>query len=449
MSSRNRSSGDRLSAASLLEWLTHDLPTVDHYCLAYSGGIDSTVLLHLLAEVREDLPAPLSAVHVDHGLHADSTTWAAHCAARCAALGVPCLSLTVDARPVSGQSPEAAARDTRYRAIAAELPRRSLLLTAHHRDDQAETLLLQLLRGSGVEGLAAMPRWRAWEQGWLGRPLLDFGRDEIKALAERRGMQWIDDPSNALQHADRNFLRHRVMPLLQSRWPSAPAAIARSAAHCGVAAESLREQVEVQLGRTESNDRRRLPLNALHGLAVDEAGRLLRAWLRHNGLDMPSTRRLEELRRQALHAGDDRAMAVAVGDQVVRRYRGCLWLTAARPPSPPVSTLIWQGDSADLGSCGRLERWLAPGGIDTDAWDRGEVSIVFRAPGMRLTPAGRQGSRTFKKLAQEYGVPPWLRESTPILTIDGQPAAVVGICVCEGFAARAGVSGWHIGWATV
>ena len=447
MSSRNRAGDDRLSAASLLDQLTNDFPTADHYCLAYSGGVDSTVLLHLLAQVRGRLASPLSVIHVDHGLQAESPDWAAHCVAQCAALGMPCLSLAVDASPVAGQSPEAAARDARNRAIAAALPPRGLLLTAHHRDDQAETLLLQLLRGSGVEGLAAMPRWREWEQGWLGRPLLASGRAEILAYAERHGLRWIDDPSNALPHADRNFLRQQVMPLLQTRWPSAAVAIARSAAHCGAAAESLRQQVGLWLDQALGDGGFSLDLGLLLRLPDDDASRLLRAWLRRHGIDMPATRRLEELRRQAVQAGDDGVMAIAVGDRAVRRYRGRLWLTAAELPSPPESPRAWLGESVDLGDCGALERHLAPGGIDPDAWRRGAVSIVFRAPGMRFTPVGRRGARTFKKLAQEHGVPPWLRDLTPIVLIDGQPAAVVGVCTCEGFAAADGEAGWHVSWA--
>jgi tRNA(Ile)-lysidine synthase len=445
--SRNRPGDHRLSAAALLDQLTHVFPPAGHYCLAYSGGIDSTVLLHLLAQIRDRFSAPLSAIHVDHGLQAESSAWAIHCAAECADLGIPFQSLAVDAGHAPGQSPEAAARAARYRAIAGQLPAGSLLLTAHHRDDQAETLLLQLLRGSGVEGLAAMPRCREWERGWLGRPLLDTGRAEIRDYAERHRLRWIDDPSNALPHADRNFLRQQVMPLLQTRWPSAAVAMARSAAHCSDAATSLRRQVDHWLEQAVVDDGRSLDLDLLRGLCDDDAGRLLRAWLRRNGIDMPSTRRLEELRRQAVQAGGGAAMAFAHGGRVVRRYRDRLWLTAAELPRPPASPLAWHGDHLDLGSCGRLDRRQGPGGIDPSAWARGTVSVAFRPTGMRFTPAGRRGARSFKKLAQDYGVPPWLRALTPIILIDGQPAAVVGLCVCEGFAARPGASGWHVSWS--
>jgi len=448
VSSRNRPGAQRLSPTSLLDQLTTTYPAVDHYCLAYSGGIDSTVLLHLLVQIHNRLPAPLSAVHVDHGLQAESSGWAAHCAAQSSDFGIPLASLSVDATPAHGHSPEAAARHARYRAIAAELPPRTLLLTAHHRDDQAETLLLQLLRGSGIEGLSAMPRWRKWEQGWLGRPLLDIARVEIADYADSHGLQWIDDPSNARTHADRNFLRQQVMPLLQSRWPSAPAAIARTASHCGAAVQSLQQQAGQWLQQSLGDDGHSLGLELLRGLGDDDAGRLLRAWLRYNGIDMPSTRRLQELLRQAVLSADDGVMRVPIENRVVRRYRDRLWLTDAVLPRPPVEPQAWHGDAIDLGDCGRLERHLAPGGIDPDAWAQGTVTVVFRAPGMRFTPTGRRGTRSFKKLAQEYGVPPWLRQLTPIVLIDGQPAAIGGICVCEGFAAGAAQAGWHVAWST-
>ena len=201
--------------------LTQDLPRPRGYRVAFSGGLDSTALLHLLGLARSQLAAPVEAVHVDHQLQSASAAWTDHCREVCRQLEIPLQVLTVDAHPTPGQSPEAAARQARYAALSEMHRGDEMLLTAHHVDDQAETLLLQLLRGAGVEGLAAMPMIRTWQGGWHARPLLDIPRRALHAWAQAQGLAWIEDPSNAHTTADRNYLRHEIMPRLLGRWPAA------------------------------------------------------------------------------------------------------------------------------------------------------------------------------------------------------------------------------------
>jgi tRNA(Ile)-lysidine synthase len=223
VSSPSRPESSRFEPQLLLEQLNDRFPRPARYWVAFSGGLDSTVLLHVLASARGDLRAPLSAIHIDHALQAGSTDWVRHCREQCGQLDVPLHTMLVDAAAPPGESPEAAARNARYTAIAAALGPRAMLLTAHHLDDQAETLLLQLLRGAGVEGLAAMPSIRAWHGGWHARPLLAWRRDALHAWATAKQLGWIQDPSNAQTAAYRNYLRHQIVPLLRARWPASAA----------------------------------------------------------------------------------------------------------------------------------------------------------------------------------------------------------------------------------
>lgn len=205
-------------------------PQICRLIVGYSGGLDSHVLLHGLAMHRPYwLTQKLEAIYVDHGLQTASAVWGEHCAEVCRDLNMPFRVLKIDARPVPGESPEAAARRARYAALAAELGFDSALLTAHHRDDQAETLLLQLLRGAGPYGLAAMPAVSRLGQGRLLRPFLEVDRAELLAYAGKHGLRWIEDASNTDTGFDRNYLRHRVLPLLRERWPAVNRTLSRSA----------------------------------------------------------------------------------------------------------------------------------------------------------------------------------------------------------------------------
>ena len=228
----------RFSPDHLLQQLhRHGIPP--SYQVAFSGGLDSLVLLHALCALRGRLAAGVAAVHVHHGLHSDADEWDAHCQQVCDELGVAYTLLRVDGRPATGESPEAAARDARYRALAEWLPAGHCLLTAQHQDDQAETLLLQLLRGSGVSGLAAMPVMTGLGAGHHLRPLLEMTRPALHHYATAHALRWIEDPSNQSSAYDRKYLRHQVLPRLRERWPAVSSSLSRSAAHCAEASALL------------------------------------------------------------------------------------------------------------------------------------------------------------------------------------------------------------------
>ena len=447
MSSPPELVGNPLEPDALLALLNERLPLPQRYWIAFSGGLDSTVLLNLLGPRRESLRAPLSAIHIDHGLQSVSAAWAAHCAQECERLKIPLQTLRVDAVAPRGESPEAAARQARYTAVAEAIGPDAMLLTAHHQDDQAETLLLALLRGAGVEGLAAMPLVRAWNRGWHARPLLGIGRADIRRWAIGRGLRWIEDPSNVSLTPDRNYLRHQVMPALSARWPAAAASLAQSAAHCATAAVLLTEEAELMLESVQAGHSQRLRVDRLRELTEAQACNVVRLWLRRQQLPPLPRRRLVEALHQINHARSDADLRIAWNGMELRRFREELWLLQGPPGVAPQAPLDWDGEERWLGpGLGRVRRRLGPGGIDLQSWTEGNVQIAYRHTGMRCRPAGRAGRRSFKKLAQECDIPPWLRAITPIVLIGDRPAAIANCCVCEPFAAPVGEDGWIVSW---
>ncbi len=447
MSSPPEHVGNPLEPDALLALLNERLPLPQRYWIAFSGGLDSTVLLNLLGPLRDSLRAPLSAIHIDHGLQSGSAAWAAHCAQACGRLEIPLQTLRVDAMAARGESPEAAARQARYAAIAEAIGPDAMLLTAHHQDDQAETLLLALLRGAGVEGLAAMPSVRAWNGGWHARPLLGIGRAQIRRWAIGRGLRWIEDPSNVSLTPDRNYLRHQVMPALLARWPAAAASLAQSAAHCAAAAALLTEEADRMLDSLQTGHPQRLRIDRLRELTGAQACNVFRLWLRRQQLPPLPRRRLIEALHQIDHARPDADLRIAWNGMELRRFRDELWLLREPPGVAPQAPLHWDGEERWLGpGLGWVRRRLGPGGIDRRFWSDGNVQIAYRHAGLRCRPAGRAGRRSFKKLAQECDIPPWLRAITPIVLIGERPAAIASCCVCEPFAAPVGEDGWIVSW---
>jgi len=412
-------------------------PSPSRYRVALSGGLDSTVLLHALAGLRDRLGIPVAAIHADHGLQAASAEWAGHCATLCETLDIPYDSIQLQLSPQRGESTEALARQARYAAFAASMVEGELLLSAQHQDDQAETLLLQLLRGAGVAGLAAMPALADLGPGRLGRPLLAVSRAALEDYARQHDLHWIEDPSNQSLDFDRNYLRHEIMPRLKARWPAAAATLSRSAGHCADADRTLRAFAAEDLSLCRLTPCRLLSQPLLQ-LPVERQANLLRAWIADAGLPVPPSHKLGRVLDELIPARADAAPLVAWSGAELRRYRDELWLM---PPLEPIAAnwqQAWSGDAplvlpADLGG---LAVMPGPGGIAPDRWQAGEVRVAFRREGLSCTPAGRQGSRSLKKLFQDLDVPPWLRERVPLLFIDGELAAVGDYVVCAPFAAQ-------------
>lgn len=406
--------------------------------VAFSGGLDSTVLLTAAAAMRRCLPGALHAVYIDHGLHPDSQAWADHCRAYCHALPVPLVTRRLALGPVPGESIEALARAARYEAFSDLLAPGDLLLTAHTRDDQAETLLLALLRGSGVHGLAAMPFETDLGAGRLVRPLLDVARGSLAAYASIQGLSWIEDPSNRDLALDRNYLRHAVVPLLHARWPACSKTLARSAGHCAEAAQ-LTDQLAAETLMTLGGRRPgTLDIPGLMRLERARQRAVLRLWLRRRGFALPDARRLERVLDEVLPARSDADPLVAWSGCEIRRYRHDLFAIPP-PPELPLERLeiTWHvGDEVTRlqlpPGLGRLEWWPA---VETKhaltdparGPQHKALRVCFRARAQtsRSGPLGQ--GRRLKKLFQEAGVPVWLRPYVPLVFDADGLVAVAGV----------------------
>ncbi len=414
--------------------------------VALSGGLDSTVLLSALAaESDASRPTPLRAIHVDHGLHADSARWSAHCSGLAAALRVPFEQASVDARPRHGESPEAAARAARYALLAARLMPGEVLLTAHHADDQLESILLQWLRGGGVRAVAGMQAVGRFAAGWHARPLLGFTREELQAWAAQARLQWLSDPSNLETRFDRNYLRLEVLPAIRSRWPAAARTAGRVAAH---ASEML--EMEAGIARADlalAADGRALSLKRLEILPVARQRWVLRAWLRAQGLPVPAVATLAAAMRDMTVAAADRVPCTNWPGARMYRYRNRLYAESEASCAARLREGAWTPGSAyDLGGLGTLQLVPATGvGLDR-ARLPSVLEVTARATGEQLVLAGTTRGRPLRKWLQERGVLPWRRAQVPILRSAGEIVAVGDLACAARYAARPGEPSWTIAW---
>ena len=393
-------------------------PRLAPILVGYSGGLDSGVLLHLLASNQDLRRHGLRALHVHHGLHAEADAWAAHCERECAALSVPLQVVRVEVDAGAGLGIEGAARAARHRAFAQALGEGEILALAHHRDDQAETFLLRALRGSGVDGLAAMRPWRAHARGWLWRPLLDIPRTQVQAHAIAHGLRWVDDPSNADAGFNRNFLRNQVMPLLRERWPHAAASLARSASLCAQAADLLEAEDAAALMKAQGDDGS-LDITVLQTMSSDRRARVLRRWVDTSGLPPLPANGIAHVEHQLLHARRDAEARFDWSGARLQRWRDALHAGRIHPPLPQDWSQLWDGRSPlALPTGDRLEL------IGAEAFDS-LLRVHARLGGERLLLPGRIHRHSLRHVLQERDVAPWLRARMPLLS-DGDEVLAAG-----------------------
>ena len=425
--------------------------------VAFSGGVDSTVLLDAAARVLgEAAPERLAAVHVHHGLHPEADAWEEHCREAAKRLGIALAVRRVTVCTAGGRGGlEAAARAARYAALREVVPAGGSILAAHHRDDQAETVLLRILRGAGPAGAAAMRPETVLEGLRVIRPLLAVSRGEILDYARERGLSWVEDPSNLASRQDRNYVRNEVLPAIADRWPGAPTTLARFAEQAHEAAAMLDDLAAADLDAARGRTANTLRASAITALALPRAANALRAWLaaRHGVAPLPH-RWLRVLVEEVAGAAPDRLPEASHGGIRVRRYRGELYSgrNGGRPSRLPVSARWRLGAPLDLPH-GRLAATLAErqgesrnGGWLSAARVPAIVEVRFRRGGERCRPAGRGVTKPLKDLLQEYGVLPWERGSLPLVFVGDRLACVPGLFACEPFAADGAEPAWRIEW---
>ncbi len=380
--------------------------------VGFSGGLDSTVLLHLLANSPGRQQGSVRALHVHHGLQSAADHWQQHCAAVCAQWNIPLQVVPVQVARDAGHGLEAAARNARHAAFKAELRQGEWLALAHHQDDQAETFLLRALRGAGVDGLAAMQELRGFDPGMLWRPLLHLPRAALEQYAAQQQLRWIDDPSNDSADFDRNFLRLQVLPLLRQRWPHASAAMARSA---GLAAQAsgLLADADNGLVRECSSADGALQVQALTELAPAQQARVLRRWAQHQQLPPLPGNGVQAIAQQLLTAGHDQQAEFRWQQARIVRWRGQLHAVPPTAPWPAGWQCAWDGKApVTLPDGGRL--WLQ----GADGFDQ-PLQLRQRQGGERIQLPGRSHHHQLKHCLQQSDIAPWLRPQLPLLC-DGE-----------------------------
>jgi tRNA(Ile)-lysidine synthase len=407
--------------------------------VAVSGGLDSTALLHALAALPAARARGLHAIHVDHGLHPDSGSWAARVAAQARALDVPLQVQRVRIDREAGLGPEGAARAARHAAFGDALHAGEILVAAHHADDQAETVLLRLLRAAGPEGLGGMRALRPFAAGWLARPWLGVPRGAIRAWAQSRGLEWIEDPSNVDRSLDRNWLRLEVMPRLAARWPQAGTALARSAALLDAVAARDARMLDAELARRTAADPAVLDAPGLAELHEAHRGALLRRWVQGLGLPPPDARALRELGRRLAAPRADAAALVRWPGGELRLWRGALHAMAPLARAPREWSVAWDGRqplALPFGGSLRIDGAIASL----------PLRVAARAGGERIALAARRPTQSVKHLLQSLGVPPWRRARAPLLWHGDALWAVGDWALAADFRAWLAAHGARLAW---
>lgn len=436
------------------------ISTADRVTVGLSGGVDSMVLLDVLARIAARRHFSLQALHVNHRLSPNAHRWAEFCRAQCKERGIPLRVVRVAVR--RGNSLEAAARDARYAVFRRQ--RTDFVALAHNRNDQSETVLLQLLRGGGVKGLAAMPLVRDLAAGpgtraaaassirgpRIFRPLLEVSRSEIERYARRCKLAWVEDESNDDTYFPRNFLRHEVLPLIAQKFPAHDAVLARAAGHFAEAAQLL-DDLAASDGR-ECLKAGTLEVAGLRLLSFPRAKNLLRYFLACCGVAIPGAERVEEALRQALTAKSDAMVCIDLGDVELRRYAGKLRVVGKADSIAEDFSRTWGGERElglpELNGILTMTK-CRDSGISLARLAGGPVTIRLRRGGERLQPDCGRPRRSLKNLLQESGIPPWQRNRLPVIYCGHRPVWMPGIGIDCGFQACAGEAGivpeWHGG----
>lgn len=408
----------------------HWVERLTHYKtirVGFSGGLDSAVLLHQLAQIPEFF-GKLSAVHVHHGLSVNADAWQMHCEHFCDSMGIP---ITVHSVKIDNCSNiEERARLARYHVFESLLEENDCLLLAHHCNDQAETLLLHLLRGAGIDGLAAMPEIRPLAKGDLIRPFLHLTRETLESYANTHQLRWIDDDSNQNLDYSRNYLRHQVLPLLSEKWPNVVRNLARCANHCQGAKINLDALAALDCPEISGIVSRSSVLS-LDALPLHDTIRLinvLRVWLKQNNIQSPSAKTIDRIVRDVVFSQADRMPSVSWSDVVIRRYQRRLYISNCNVIET-IKNRVWNDFPSSILLDEGMYLYATPS--EQGLWIPEEhcVEVRFRQGGELFQWHGQ--TKILKKLLQEWGIPPWQRNRIPLVYVNNCLKAVVGFAIAD------------------
>ncbi|MFT5426901.1 MAG: tRNA(Ile)-lysidine synthase [Gammaproteobacteria bacterium] len=422
-------------------------PETETCWIAYSGGLDSHVLLHSLACLREQITSKLVAVHINHGLSQNADSWERHCRTICENYAIELQTFTVDLSQRNKQGMEALAREKRYEVFNDLMKRHDLLFTAHHINDQVETMLLQLLRGAGPDGLVGMPQTREFSEGFLVRPFLDTTRDEIHEYALNESLNWIEDESNKSNKYDRNFLRNEIIPELLNRWPGALKTIRRVIEHQVDARNLINEISEIDLPIVCDDEFTRISLTEFENLSHVRRKNVLRAWIKKNNLIIPNANIIDNISAEVIRADEDKNPCVKWTGAEVRRYREYLYIMPSLSPHNVKLVTRWNFEGTLKLASGFLKAVSSKGvGIKRTMISSDNVEIKYRQGGEQIKLSGRNHTHELKKLMQEEGVLPWFRDRIPLIFYRNELIAVADLWVADKYAATALEPAWQIKW---
>lgn len=418
--------------------------------VAYSGGVDSHCLLNFIIKNKFQLIDIKGVIHIHHGLHPAADQWSDHCRTICKNYGADYRMIKVEPES-AGKGVEQAARDARYRAFESILGSNEALLLAHHRDDQAETFLLQALRGAGPQGLASMPAWRPLGRGYLVRPMLDITREQILNYAADEGLEWIEDDSNYNEHHERNYLRNTVMPIIRQRWPAASRTLARAADQSASLVEMTANEISALASALHGSQPDTLSVSRLMSLNARQASHIIRSWLRSRQMALPGSDLMDELLAQ-IRVGPDRQIRLRWANQEARRFQDDLYvIPCLSEPAPGGWQHQWRlPESCEIPELGGT---LAVSRADGDGVAvkhcHQSLTIRPRSGGEKIRPRGQAHHKELKKLYQEAGIPPWVRERLPLIYRGKQLVAVADLWTSDELAPAKNEPGYIFHWQSV
>ncbi|MGK0296893.1 MAG: tRNA(Ile)-lysidine synthase [Gammaproteobacteria bacterium] len=415
--------------------------------VGYSGGVDSHVLLHLISKIQNDLSVSISAIHINHGLSKQSDLWVKHCQKICQELEIEFNQITLNAAAPKGESQEAWSRKLRYQAISELIGEDDILLTAHHKDDMAETLLLQLFRGAGPSGLASMPLTRRIGKGSHCRPLLAYNRTDILQWAKFHELFWIEDDSNADYKFDRNYLRHNVLPVIKKRWTGVAQTLTRSAKIQADTSILLGELASIDLVHCLNKENGTLSVSALAQLSDIRGANVFRYWIKLQDYPTPTAAQFARVLDDVIHTESKDEPCVSWNGIQVRRYRDIIFMTDKLPEQGFLQAEInWQLDNECILSMGSLSAHRCRGiGIKADKCLDNQVTVKFRCGSDVIKKSGHH--HKLKKLFQESGIPSCYRNYIPLIYIKNKLVAIIGLHTDDDYVASKGEEAILIQWS--
>jgi tRNA(Ile)-lysidine synthase len=422
--------------------------SANKFWLAYSGGMDSSVLLHLFYSNKEKIKLQIEVLYVNHGLQSEADDWAVFCQKQCEDYDFPFTELKISDSCPKGESVEAWAREKRYQLIDDIMQPNDVLFSGHHKDDQVETFFLQALRGAGPRGLSAMPLIKKKKDTFYARPLLNYSREEIKQYASEHDLNWQDDKSNSDSRYDRNYFRHKLSPIIESRWPAYRDTINRLIEHQKETRLMLDELAVEDINNAKRDNEFSLDINIIKTLSQARQKNLMFAWLEQLNLQIPGSRHIEKIISDIINSDLEKSPCVNWADVEIRRYKNTLYAFKKMQDYDVDTEFKWQPESILNIFEETLIAKPAKGiGLSQDKVDKNNFIVRFRKGGEKIKPDNASHSKTVKQLFQERSVLPWYRDKFPLVYINDELAAIPGFCVDKKYRAENDEPSWEIHWS--